>query len=282
MSSNQTSKMNERYTSEDDMIVYVPTLPATVETSRCDPPEENFHGREWKEEIKEAQQRNEEEVSDLTYRTGIDPPEFWCGVQEEASTASKNTGLHEELPTPSKNTRAPEYQIINSIKEGGEELKKRKTSSSIDQGSDNTNTSPSIPPNEGGGDEEENLEDEMLSLPHDTFSLLLVSESYTSVSFWYGVIVFLQQLALLCAIVIQQLYPGREKSTTLNMPYANSSTVQLGQLTAVMFSLFTQHDLLQSIPVSIALIKEEKLDSHKTTKQKIQNRRWFRYCHRRW
>ena len=219
--------------------------------------------------------REEEETEDNSLQSSIlstvsiDPPEDNIGQQPK---------------TPSMTTRVPQKQMMSSIKE--EDGRTSKTSSSVHEtlhnlvprleGKRNDNITDHRPPyiatsspfkNKNEDDKEEDKEEDIkvkdnrdeqtISLPDDTYSLLLVSRGYATLSFWYGTVVFLQQLLLLCAILAKQIGGERQQSTTLNVPFANSGSVQLGQFTAIIFALFTQRDLLQSIPISIALLREE-------------------------
>jgi hypothetical protein len=89
----------------------------------------------------------------------------------------------------------------------------------------------------------------------DTYSLMLVSKSYVSYAFLFSVFVCFMQIVLLVGILSQLIGDGndRDSKNFWNVPWANDGRVHLGQFVAVIFAVFTQRDLLYSIPMFISL-----------------------------
>ncbi len=99
----------------------------------------------------------------------------------------------------------------------------------------------------------EDYEDQ-LHLEKDTYTLLLVTTSY-GIAFWFAVLICIMQVGLLFSILEQMLSKSGPNSTGtfLNIPFATTKSVQSGQFIAILFSLLTQRDLLQTVPLLIAL-----------------------------
>ncbi len=225
----------------------------TVPTAR------NDHGEEY--QYQHQRNKNDEVNSpDNQSRLSIDPPEEYSmstkvGRKEgdhEGDHESDHVGDEEDIEVPPLDE--PFLAVQNDTNKQQEE-----------------------------GDRDQDQEG-LLDLEEDTYTLLLVTTSY-GIAFWFAILICGMQVGLISSILEQMLSktgPNSTGGTFLNIPFANTPSVQFGQFIAILFGLLTQRDLLQTVPLLIALWEVDnwkKLNTvttststpHGTTNQKLRS-----------
>jgi hypothetical protein len=116
-----------------------------------------------------------------------------------------------------------------------------------------------------------------LGLEEDTYTLLLVSKSYSSWAFCFSVFILIMQLGFLVGILYQQI-GGREeanKAGVFRVPMANTTAVHSGQFIALIFTLILQRDLLVTIPIFLAMFQSRNWEQFNYQKRENKNIVWW-------